>query len=284
MLEVRNLRFAYPRRADVISDITLSLEHGTRLAIVGENGSGKTTLARLLCGLLRPTGGVVTVDGVDTADPQRIYDVRRKVGIVFQDPDDQIVETTVEREIGFGLRNLGLDVPEVERRTSRALDVFGIGHLKDRSCNLLSAGEKQTVTVASIHAMRPDYIILDEATSLLDSVSRQMLIGVLDRLLEETNAGLAFISMRFEDVWLCDRVIFLEGGSVGFDGCKVDFLVYLKRCGIPLSGMARFVGDLMDEVPALASEMAGGRELGADSLSDAVLRLGGKHRGDRTCQ
>jgi energy-coupling factor transporter ATP-binding protein EcfA2 len=284
MLEVRDLRFAYTGGPDVVHGITVSLQRGTRLAVVGENGSGKTTLARLMCGLLKPSAGAVTVDGIDTADPERVYEVRQRVGIVFQDPDDQIVETTVAREVGFGLRNLGLEVSEVESRVSDALDVFGIGDLSGRPCHLLSAGEKQTVTVASIYAMRPDYIVLDESTSLLDSVSRWKLVGVLDRLLDETGAGLAFISMRLEDIWVCDRVVFLEGGTVGFVGNKVDFLVYLKRHGIPLSGMARFAGDLVEEVAAVASKMAVHRELSASSLSDIVTGLTGREEGDRTCR
>ncbi|MFH1312709.1 MAG: energy-coupling factor ABC transporter ATP-binding protein [Candidatus Eisenbacteria bacterium] len=284
MLDVQNLRFGYPGGPEVIRGMTLSLERGSSLALVGENGSGKTTLARLLCGLLKPTAGVVRVGDADTANPQRIYDIRRRVGIVFQDPDDQIVETTVERELGFGLRNLGLDVPEVGRRVDQALDVFGIGHLRKRSCNLLSAGEKQTVTVASIYAMRPDYIILDESTSLLDSVSRRKLIGVLDRLLEETGAGLAFISMRLEDVWLCDRVVFLKDGTIGFDGNKVEFLKYLKEHGHPLSGMARLACELMDGVPGITAKMAEWRELSAAAVSETVIGLGGNREGGRTCR
>jgi energy-coupling factor transporter ATP-binding protein EcfA2 len=282
MLDVQNIRFGYPGGPEVISGITLSLERGSMLALVGGNGSGKTTLARLLCGLLKPTAGTVNVGDVDTGNPDRIYDVRRRVGIVFQDPDDQIVETTVEREIGFGLRNLGLDVSEVERRVDQALDVFGIGELRKRSCNLLSAGEKQTVTVASIYAMRPDYIILDESTSLLDSVSRRKLIGALDHLLEETGAGLAFISMRLEDVWLCDRVLFLKDGAIGFDGDKVEFLRYLKGQGHPLSGMAHLARELMDSVPHIAGEMAEWPELSSATVSETLIRLGGGDKGERT--
>jgi energy-coupling factor transport system ATP-binding protein len=282
MLDVRNLRFGYPGCDEVLGGLTFSLGPGARLALVGENGSGKTTLARLLCGLLKPTGGTVKVDDADTADPGRIHDIRKRVGIVFQDPDDQIVETTVGREIGFGLRNLGLDVPEVENRVIRALEVFGIEHLRKRSCNLLSAGEKQTVTVASIYAMRPDYIILDESTSLLDSVSRQKLIHVLDRLLEETGAGLAFISMRLEDVWLCDRVIFLKDGSVGFDGDKVGFLKHLREEGHPLPGMALLAAELIESVPGIDRDMAGWPELSAATVSDTVIGLSRSREGDRT--
>jgi ABC-type multidrug transport system ATPase subunit len=130
--------------------------------------------------------------------------------------------------------------------------------------------------------MRPDYIILDESTSLLDSISRRNLVGVLDRLLEETGAGLAFISMRLEDVWLCDRVVFLESGSTGFEGGKVDFLMYLKQRGIPQSGLARFTGDLMELVPAVAAGMAERRELSAASVSSFLMGLAGRAGGDRT--
>jgi energy-coupling factor transporter ATP-binding protein EcfA2 len=284
MLEVRNLRFAYPQGAEAIKGITLSLGREERLAVVGENGSGKTTLARLMCGLLKPTEGTVRVDDVDTTDTGGIYDVRRRVGIVFQDPDDQIVETTVEREIGFGLRNLGLNVSDVMRRVDHALDIFGIGDLRKRSSNLLSAGEKQMVTVASIFAMEPDYIILDESTSLLDSRSRLKLIGALDRLLDATGAGLAFISMRLEDVWLCDRVVFLKDGGIGFEGSKLDFIAYLRDQEIPFTGMALFAVRLLDSIPGLADEMSQRRELSAASLSESLIKLGRSHKGDLTCQ
>jgi energy-coupling factor transport system ATP-binding protein len=273
VLDAQNLTFAYPGKGEVLRGLSLSVGRGERVGLWGRNGSGKTTLARLLCGLLEPTSGKVTVDSLDTTDPEAIYEIRRRVGIVFQDPDDQIVETTVEREVAFGPRNLGLEIDEVDVRTDEALAIFGIRHLRRRSCNLLSAGEKQTVTVASVFAMRPDYVILDESTSLLDSHSRRRLIDAIERLLGETGAGLLFISMRLEDIWTCDRVVMLEDGAVGFEGSKVDFLAHLAGRDLPLFGTPLFVSTLLKTMPELEDEMTGWRDLGPAGMTESLIRL-----------
>jgi energy-coupling factor transport system ATP-binding protein len=275
VLEVQDLRFAYPGEEATLSGVTFSLPPKKKLAIVGENGSGKTTLARLMCGLLEPSGGVVTVDALDTRDAATIYEVRRKVGIVFQDPDDQIVETTVEREIGFGPRNLGLSPDQVDQRVDRALVRFGIAHLRTRSCHLLSAGEKQILAVASVSVMEPDYIILDEATSLVDAMSRRALVSAIERLLGETGAGLVFISMRLEDIWICDEVLFLKDGLVAFRGTKDGFLKYLVDHRYPLSGSALLLSKLEMGIPGFTAALAEFDSLSADTLASVLSALRG---------
>jgi energy-coupling factor transport system ATP-binding protein len=283
LLEAQDLAFAYPGRSEVIGGVTLSLGKGKRLAVAGENGSGKTTLARLLCGLLEPTAGAVRVDGLDTRDAGTIYEVRRRVGLVFQDPEDQIVETTVEREVAFGPRNLGLDLDAVDCRVQEALVTFGIGCLAKRPCHLLSAGEKQLVTVASIFAMRPDYIILDESTSLLDSRSRCDLVAAIERLLGETGAGLVFISMRLEDIWTCDEVLFLREGLVDFRGSREGFLRRLKELGFPLSGMGLLASRLDDAVPGFLPALARRSSLASGSLAEVLDALARARDGGGAC-
>lgn len=283
MLEAQDLAFAYPGRSEVIRGVTLSLGKGKRLAVAGENGSGKTTLARLLCGLLEPTAGAVRVDGLDTRDAGTIYEVRRRVGLVFQDPEDQIVETTVEREVAFGPRNLGLDLDAVDCRVQEALGTFGIGRLAKRPCHLLSAGEKQLVTVASIFAMRPGYIILDESTSLLDGRSRLDLLAAIERLLGETGAGLVFISMRLEDIWTCDEVVFLREGLVDFRGSREGFLRRLKELGFPLSGMGLLASRLDDAVPGFLPALARRSSLASDSLAEVLDALARARDGGGAC-
>lgn len=278
MLEVTDLRFGYPNCQEVIRGVSLSLDKGARLAIVGENGSGKTTLARLVCGLLRPTSGTVAVDGLDTGSSDTIYEIRRRVGIVFQDPEDQIVETTVEREIGFGPRNLGLSPDEVDKRVGEAIALFRIEHLRGRSCHLLSAGEKQTLAVASVFAMKPDYVILDESTSLLDSVSRRQAVDAVEQLLGETGAGLVFISMRLEDVWTCRDVVFLKEGRVGFRGGRAGFLGYLTAGGFPLAGTSLFVSKMEEALPGFARALEDHDSLDADSLVAAMTARAGALR------
>lgn len=283
MLELRDVSYAYPGSPQVVTNVSLTVERGARVAVMGENGSGKTTLAHLMCGLLQPVTGEVLVDGVPTGDAASIHEIRRRVGLVFQDPDDQLIENTVEREIGFGPRNLGLAPAEVESRVDRALEVFGIQDLRGRSCHLLSAGEKQTVTVASVLAMEPDYVVLDESTSLLDGEARLRLISAVERLLTETGAGLVLISMRLEDVWLCDRVLFLKGGSVAFTGGKEDIPRRLLDDGVPLTGLPLLLGRLDGIVPGFAGRVASGRVLSAGSLAAALSGMSGNPKGGAAC-
>lgn len=273
MLEIRDLRFSYPDGTEVIKGISLTAAKGERLAILGRNGSGKTTLARLMCGLLVPAEGEVLADGLSSSDPSSVYELRRRVGIVFQDPDDQIVEATVEREVGFGLRNLGLEPEAVAERVREAMEVFEIDHLRRRPCHLLSAGEKQTITVASIFAMQPDYIILDESTSLLDAQARRRLLAALERLLGQTGAGLVFISMRLEDVWFCDRVASIENGVIGFDGGKGDLIGYLQEMGFPLHGIAELVSEIARRIPAVTESLSASAILDGAVLADTLVRV-----------
>ena len=277
MLEIRDVSFSYPDGTEVIRGISLAVEKGERLAILGRNGSGKTTLARLMCGLLLPAAGEILADGLTSSDPSALYELRRSVGIVFQDPDDQIVEVTVEREIGFGLRNLGLEPEVVTERVREAMEIFKIDHLSKRPCHLLSAGEKQTVAVASIFAMRPDYVVLDESTSLLDAQARRRLLAALDCLLEETGAGLVFISMRLEDVWFCDRVASIEDGSIGFDGVKGDLVGYLRGAGFPLHGLAELVSEISRRIPGFAGRLSASTVLDGTVLADALVRIKERH-------
>jgi energy-coupling factor transporter ATP-binding protein EcfA2 len=284
VLELKNVSFAYPDGPQVIRDVSLVVGRGARLAIMGENGSGKTTLANLMCGLLEPAAGEVRVEGHSTGVSDSIYEVRRRVGIVFQDPDDQLIETTVEREIGFGPRNLGLSPAEVRTRVDRALGVFGISHLRGRSCHLLSAGEKQKVTVASVFVMQPDYIILDESTALLDAESRRGLVAAVEQLLTETGAGLIFVSMRLEDVWMCDRVVFVKNGSIGFEGAKPDLLRWLGGQGLPLVGLPLLLGRLDGAMPGFAEEVASVRRLSGESIGRMLAGSASDGEGGAACR
>lgn len=278
MIQVSRLGYAYSSGREVLSDVTFDVGRGSRLGLLGENGSGKTTLARLICGLEKPSAGTVSVDGLSTTDDGVRYEVRRKVGLVFQDPEQQIIETTVEREVGFGPRNLGLEPGEVADRVTAALGLFGIGHLRTRPCHLLSAGEKQLVSVASIFTMKPDYIVLDEPTALLDPAARRRLLAALDALLAETGAGALFISMRLEDAWLSDEVMVLKNGRIDFRGGRDDLLSYLREDGFQLHGLglvaaqaqARFerLARLSERCPELTprciTEALAGRKAGGD--------------------
>jgi energy-coupling factor transport system ATP-binding protein len=284
VLEVRNASFGYPENPEVLCGVSFSVARGARLGIMGENGSGKTTLAHLMCGLLRPAAGDVVVDGVSTGFAPSLHEIRRRVGIVFQDPDDQLIEATVEREIGFGLRNLGLGQAEIRHEVDRALTVFGIEHLKPRPCHLLSAGEKQMVTVASIFAMQPDYVILDESTSLLDYGSRLRLLAAVELLLAETGAGLVLISMRLEDVWMCDRVLLLKAGSIDFDGGRAGLAARLAERRVPLSGLAYILSRMNRSLPGFAERIACSASLSATSISEILAEMADGPKGGAGCR
>ncbi len=235
MLEACNIRFSYDGINNVVENLNLTVLPGERIGIYGANGSGKTTLSRLLAGLLEPCEGKVRIDGVETSSSD-LANSWLGVALVFQDPNDQIVETRVEREIAFGLRNLGLKPKEIEERVDSCLKLLGIEKLRMRSCQSLSAGEKQLLNIASALAMNPRYIILDEPTSLLDSNSRKAFFAALRSVLKTSGAGLILISGRMEEIFFCNRVGLLDKGSFSFLGEKPDFLRYLVESQIQVDG------------------------------------------------
>jgi len=216
MIEVIDLVFQYPSdgRREALSRINLRITEGESLSIMGNNGSGKTTLARCLNGLYKPTSGKVVVDGMDTADPSTEIEIRRRVGLVFQNPDNQIVSTTVEREIAFGLENLGMEPERMHREVEDLLRRFGLEKYRNRPPHLLSGGEKQLLALASVLAMRPKYLILDEPTSLLDPKGRRKILSFLSDLQGVTPI---LITQFPEEALLTSRLIILEGGRILYD-------------------------------------------------------------------
>ncbi len=221
MIETERLSFRYPDGRTVLDDITLTIEPGAHVALMGANGSGKTTLALILKGLLRPTAGRVAVDGVTGADETSRFGIMRRVGMVFQNPDDAIVATTVERELAFGLENLNIPQAEMERRIGHTLERFGLSeHRHGNPCHL-SGGEKQRLALAAVMIMEPSHLVLDEPTSLLDPWSRG---PILDHIHDTAGRGAAVIHItQFADeARTADRVLILEGGRIAFDGPPGD--------------------------------------------------------------
>jgi energy-coupling factor transport system ATP-binding protein len=198
--------------------VDFSLERGELVAVVGANGSGKSTLARLCDGLLVPTSGTVTVDGMDTRDPAAIWDVRARVGLVMQNPDDQIVGGTVEDDTAFGPENLGMTRVEIGRRVGSALAAVGLRGLERTEPHLLSEGQKQRLAVAGALAMEPAYIVFDEATSMLDARARDGVLAIVERLARESDVGVVLVTHRLAEAALADRVIGLADGRVAFEG------------------------------------------------------------------
>lgn len=197
--------------------VDLTIEAGEAVAVVGPSGSGKTSLLRLMNALVVPTGGRVTVDGLVTSDESSVWDVRQRVGLIFQNPDNQLVSTTVERELAFGMENLGVAPPEIRERVEEALVRFRLQSLRHRAPHRLSGGEKQRVAIAAVLAMRPACLLLDEPTSLLDAAGRREVWRILEELRTDSSKTVVHVTQFPDEIGLSSRVLVVFEGQVVFD-------------------------------------------------------------------
>jgi cobalt/nickel transport system ATP-binding protein len=235
-LEVRNLHFKYPDGYEAVKNTSFTIHHGESVGIIGANGAGKSTLLMLIMGILFPDSGEVLIGDVHITK-KTLPMIRQRLGMVFQDPDDQLFMTTVYDDVAFGPRNYRLDEKEVEGRVSEALELVGIPHLKDRASHRLSGGEKRAASIACVLSMKPDMLIMDEPSSALDPKSRRRVIGLLNSF-EHTK----IITSHDLDLVLdtCKRVIVIKDGIVAADGDSIEILTnknLLDNCGLemPLS-------------------------------------------------
>lgn len=214
MIEIRDLHFQYREEEAVLHDLNLDIREGEWLCLLGGNGSGKSTLARLLNGLLLPDKGSVQVDGLLTSAEEQLWEIRSKVSFVFQNPDHQIIATSVEDDIAFGLENLGLPREEISRRLRQALEEMNLLHLAEKPPHLLSGGEKQRVAIAGGLAMASKYLVLDEPTSMLDPSMRRNLLETLESLRQQHDMSIIYITNIMEEALLADRVLVLGNGRI----------------------------------------------------------------------
>lgn len=219
MIQVEHLTYQYPEAdGPAIDDLSLSIADGQFVAILGHNGSGKSTLAKHFNGILRPTSGRVLVNGLDTANEANLLDIRRLVGMVFQNPDNQIVANIVEDDVAFAPENLGVPSEEIRRRVDEALRLVGMYDYRMHAPHLLSGGQKQRVAIAGVIAMRPGCIVLDEPTAMLDPVGRREVISTVTRLCREQGITVVHITHHMEECVDADRLIVMSGGHVVADG------------------------------------------------------------------
>ena len=219
MIRVEHLTYQYPdTETAAVKDVSLHIEKGSFVAVLGHNGSGKSTLAKHFNGILQPTEGKVHVAGMDTSDPERILDIRRTVGMVFQNPDNQIVANIVEDDVAFAPENLGVPSEEIRQRVDEALKLVEMYDYRMHSPHLLSGGQKQRVAIAGVIAMRPDCIVLDEATAMLDPVGRSEVIKTVTRLCREQGITVVHITHHMEECVDADRLIVMDDGRIVADG------------------------------------------------------------------
>ena len=223
IIKVEHLAYTYPGMDDmpgvaVFEDMNLTVEEGTFVAILGTNGCGKSTLAKHFNSILLPTGGKVWVCGLDTSDEDRLMQVRRNVGMVFQNPDNQIVANVVEEDVAFGPENLGIASPEIRHRVDKALKQVGMYEYREHAPHLLSGGQKQRIAIAGVIAMEPKCIVLDEPTAMLDPRGRREVIDTVSRLNKEKGITVVIITHHMDEAAKADRVVVLHKGKVAADG------------------------------------------------------------------
>ncbi len=231
-----NVSFSYNDGAKVVDGLSLEVEKGEFVAVVGRNGSGKSTAAKLINGLLTPDEGKVYVNGIDTSATNDIFAVRSTVGMVFQNPDNQMVATIVEDDVAFGPENLGVEREEIGRRIDFALGVTGIEKFRDKPSAELSGGQKQRVAIAGVLAVKPQILILDEATSMLDPLGRKEVNEVI-RKLNKDGMTVVTVTHYMEEAVDADRVIVFDGGKVAFSGTPKEVFSRekdLETCGLCL--------------------------------------------------
>lgn len=254
MVEVQNIQFYYKSNEEEImlalKDVTVTVESGEFIVVIGHNGSGKSTLAKHMNALLLPTKGDVFVKGLNTKDEANVWNIRQNAGMVFQNPDNQIVATIVEEDVAFGPENLGVSPVEIRRRVEEALNIVDMIEYRDKAPHLLSGGQKQRIAIAGIIAMRPNCIILDEPTAMLDPSGRKEVINTIKKLNKEENITIVHITHFMEEAVDADRVIVMEDGQIILEGTPKEVfsnVEQLKKSGLDVPQMTDLTNELIKE-------------------------------------
>ncbi len=273
-IEVKHVTFSYnanqPDRTDVIKNLSLEIEEGSFVALVGHNGSGKSTLAKLLNGLLLPTKGEVRIFGNPTTDASKIYDIRRNVGMVFQNPDNQMIASIVEDDIAFGPENLGIEREEIIRRVDWALSKVGMLEHKKGTPFKMSGGQKQRLAIAGVLAIMPKVLVLDESTAMLDPQGRSEVLKVAHELNKEEKITVIHITHYMEEALGADRLIVMNDGEIAFDNTPAEVFTHneeLKKIKLAVPWDTQF---------AIALKKAGidvGQPVKEEDLIDSLCQL-----------
>ena len=277
IIKAEHLAYTYPGLEDapgvtVFQDMNLTVEEGTFVAILGTNGCGKSTLAKHFNSILLPTGGKVWVCGIDTSNEERIMSVRRNVGMVFQNPDNQIVANVVEEDVAFGPENLGIASPEISNRVDKALKQVGMYEYRAHAPHLLSGGQKQRIAIAGVIAMQPKCIVLDEPTAMLDPRGRREVIETIGQLNKQKGITVVLITHHMDEAAKADRVVVLDKGKVTADGTPQEVfsqVELLHRIGLAAPDSVELCWELNRHGFSLPLDKLDPKEC-AQALYDAV--------------
>ena len=233
MLQTEHLSFTYPAEEGqtstvALEDVSLSIERGSFVVVLGHNGSGKSTLAKHMNAVLLPSGGTVYVEGMDTRDEALLLEIRRRVGMVFQNPDNQIVANVVEEDVAFAPENLGVPSEEIRRRVDDALAAVGMAEFTRHAPHLLSGGQKQRVAIAGVIAMAPECIVLDEATAMLDPAGRREVLSAIRALNQERGITVVLITHHMDEAMDADRLIVMNDGKLVIDGAPAEVFTQVE--------------------------------------------------------
>ncbi|MCD8085262.1 MAG: energy-coupling factor transporter ATPase [Clostridiales bacterium] len=266
IIEIQNVTFSYQeeegqKSPTVLDSVSLDIEEGSFVAVLGHNGSGKSTLAKHMNAVLLPTGGTVYVDGIDTADDDRWLDVRRTVGMVFQNPDNQIVANVVEEDVAFAPENLGVPSAEIQQRVDEALRIVGMSKYAQHAPHLLSGGQKQRVAIAGVIAMQPRCIVLDEPTAMLDPIGRQEVMETILRLNRERGTTVVLITHHMDEAAQAQRLVVMDHGKIVADGPP-------KTVFQDVEGIRRLGLTVPDTVGLLYELKQRGMDVPLDALSE----------------
>jgi energy-coupling factor transport system ATP-binding protein len=251
-IRTKDLTFEYHNESAVKNELTLksvnlSVESGEFVAILGHNGSGKSTLAKHFNAILLPSGGSVYINGIDTKIEEKLFEIRQKVGMVFQNPDNQIVATIVEEDVAFALENIGLPPSEIRNRVDEALKIVGMYEYKDHAAHQLSGGQKQRIASAGVIAMRPECIVLDEPTAMLDPRGRKEVISTIKMLNEKMNTTVVLITHFMDEAVGAKRVVVMSDGNLLLDGTPREIFSnvgLLKSIGLDVPQVTEFTFEL----------------------------------------
>ena len=255
IIETKDLSFSYPadegeEPALVLKGVDLAVEKGSFVVVLGHNGSGKSTLAKTFNGILLPAGGKVYVAGMDTSDENLLLAIRSTVGMVFQNPDNQIVANVVEEDVAFGPENLGIPSPEIRKRVDDALAAVGMGEFARHAPHLLSGGQKQRIAIAGVLAMEPECIVLDEATAMLDPVGRREVLSAVHKLNREKGITVVLITHHMNEAEDADRVAVMDDGRIAMDGTPREIFTQVDQ----LRSMGLTVPDTVDLLDRLRKD------------------------------